>query len=291
MDTGAAAWVSSGYDPLDPSGTTWTKAAGISDRARRIRFTGSWSISTHGPIILLAEYGPKQGQPDVLPGEHARYVYLSTDYGRTWSTIFDLDTDVPHDAADGHHVHGVAWDPYWDRIWITWGDNDNGVAYSDDLGETWQVAYYWDKPQGKMQAVGIVPMERCILFGSDDTPNGVYRINRSEGKNAGAYTLEVAYRINDSTSRTHLCHAPYLSSTGVAYFPFGMEDVAGYPCIAATRDGYTWETIWTSDYHTPAGRGLRRVLGPTIRGNLIATANDGRDPGYGISIYRAPAPY
>lgn len=40
----------------------------------------------------------------------------------------------------GVHLHGVAFDKYWNRIWLSHGDGAfgrNGLFYSDDFGKTW----------------------------------------------------------------------------------------------------------------------------------------------------------
>lgn len=169
-------YISEGMN-VDPFTATWTQVT--QGHAKHVKFPVGWSIHVHENIILLSEYGPKangtwQGDP-IAEGGNARYVLMSEDYGQTWRTIFDLNTWL---ASQGRgltyqHPHGVAWDPWWQRVWFTFGDNfagqgSNGVLYSDDKGATWQIAKHISDPggtgaTGSPQVVGIQPMEKCIL--------------------------------------------------------------------------------------------------------------------------------
>jgi len=277
-------WLSAGYGT---GSVTWTKV--LSAHSAYATFTESWSLSTYKNMIFAAEYGPKLptwNGATIAPGENARYVYMSLDYGKTWSTVFDLNTyllDVQGRATPtANHVHGVTWDPYWDRIWVTFGDDTNGILYSDDLGQTWETAFYGAVNNDPYQVVGIIAMPKAVLFGTDVAPNGVQRIDRAQGKHAGAYPIEQAYTIpgDNGTARTHLCHAIHKvereGDDGPVLFGFSAETVAAASFIVATYDGFNFKLLWQDSVQQPAGLGLRTIAGPNLRGELIVGSNDAR---------------
>lgn len=276
-------WLSSGYSK---GGTvTWSKV--LTASGPYITFALAWSISTYKNMVFANEYGPKTGMQwlgnDVT--KNARYTYMSLDHGKTWTTIFDLNSYLTGQQgranADGVHLHGVAWDPYWDRIWVTFGDDVNGTVYSDDLGVTWQTAHYGNAFSSPHQNVGIMPMPKAVLFGSDGYPNGVQRINRTAGKHSGTYTIEQAYTINPGVNElTHLCQSIHKvereGGDGPVLFGFGAETAVVPSCIVATYDGFTFTKFWEDTQSQAAGRGLRSIAGPNLKGELIVGSNDGR---------------
>lgn len=276
---------------------TWEKT--LTAVAPYAYFAEAWGVSHHANIVLVAEYGPKTPTWNgVTVEDPARRVWLSLDYGRTWTQIFDLiqylQTDRGIAAPTGQHLHGVAWDPYWDRIWVTFGDDTNGTVFSDDLGKTWNTADWGPNYSSPRQAVGIVPMKDCILLGSDGTPNGVWRIDRAPGKHSGAYTIEDAWTVPDDQGRlTHLCQAiqrvPTPGGSDAILFGFGTETRPGRTFIVGTRDGYHFTQVWQDTLELTAGRGIRSIAGPTLTGELIVGSHDERVASR-WSEWRGPAP-
>lgn len=281
------AWRSTG---LAAGTVTWTQV--LEAPLPGIKYTQAWSQSAHGRIVLINEYGPKAGMEwpgfdGVVPqGGGAVRVNLSMDYGRTFKVIFNLadwvTTAGGRTSADMQHLHGVAWDPYWDRIWVTYGDGmggqgSNGVVYSDDLGGSWHFAHH--TPQGSQstfQCVGILPMPRCVLMFGDTTP-AVMRIDRAHGKRLGTYPVDVAYNSTAVGSPKHLCQgfsrARRAGDDAPALAAFSTEGGAGQDFIVATLDGWRFEDIWRGATTTPAGWGVRTPVGPTIRGQVLAATN------------------
>lgn len=288
-------WVSSGYPTLGAA-ATWAKV--LTAAAPAVTFGTAWGYSQHENIVLVAEYGPKYNPGnEVLEGQNARYAYLSLDHGKTWRNIFDLNAWVETTHGPGLalnvHLHGIAWDPYWDRIWITYGDDVNGTCFSDDLGATWHPAHWSNETYSLDQNVGIACLPGRILFGTDTAPNGVMAFDRSEGKKKGLYTLKQAYTIpgGDGTTRTHLCQAIHRvpqEGGGVWLFGFGAETNPGKSTIAATRDGFTWTTFWQDPVAQNPGKGLRTIAGPTLAGELIVGSDDQRTSLW--TVWRGPAP-
>lgn len=265
--------------------------------APSVKFTQAWSIFVADNIVLINDYGPKagftwgSGEVPIAEGQNARYTRMSLDNGKTWKTIFDLNAWLTTNgyATTGCHLHGVAYDKWWDRLWITFGDNAYGIGgtvFSDDLGETWHWANQGnadkDNPalspaNSSHQVVGIRPMPTCILFGTDSAPNGIIKIDRVQGKKLTKYKMEVAFSINDDTSGSHLCQGIWqFSDEHPVFFAFSSEFKASPSCIVATWDGDNFVKVWEDSINNPSGMGLRSVVGPTIRGNLIAAHNDRR---------------
>lgn len=280
--------------------TNMTMVECFAGHAAGVKFTSSWSIFTHENMVLVADYGPKAGSgwsgvEGIVPeGDNARYVRVSLNNGKTWKTIFDLNEFLPSKGypIEGSHVHGIAYDKWWDRLWLSFGDNaynTGGVLFSDDFGKTWNWANEGkvDKdnpalspPNSTCQVVGIIPIEGSILFGTDTSPNGVLKIDRVQGKKLSKYRIEVGFAIDSEPMTTHLCQGIYRASDDhPVFFAFGSELTSSPSCIVATWDGVTFKKVWEDTVNQPAGFGLRSVIAPTIRGNLIAAHNDTRISG------------
>lgn len=303
----AEAWLSSGF--RKGGDVTWSKV--LTAHSTYTNFASAWGVFDDGNMVLLIDYGGKAGvnygsTPVVPDGENARYAYMSLDFGKTWKTIFDLNEwalsngyatmdDQGQPQARGFHCHGIAYDKWWDRIWITFGDNTalagmnscGGTCYSDDFGKTWRAAN-WGKdsqhlsPTGsRHQNVGIWPMQDCILFGTDSSPNGVHRIERSQGKNiVGEYVINIAYAYSDEPMLTHLCQGIYQAiniPNQPVFFAFGAEGAIRKSFIVATRDGFDFKLVWESAEPNARGMGLRLIAGPTRQGNLVSRITDNID--------------
>lgn len=276
-------WRSTGYTDATPAAATWTKV--LTASSAHIYYTSAWSFSIHENIILVAEYGPKAPTwNDYSISSPARYVRISKDYGKTWRLVFDLVSYLKNDrklvSIDGQHLHGVLWDPYWNRIWITFGDDTNGLVYSDDEGATWSTAFWGPSPSAPWQGVGMAALPNCILIGSDGPPNGVWRIDRSQGKTSTTYRIEEAYVTPDDVGLlSHLCQAihkiPSINGD-IHLFGFGTEARPGKTFVVGTRDGYSFTRIWEDVSEVPLGRGVRTIAGPNLKGELIIGSNDER---------------
>lgn len=271
-------WKSTGWKG-DGTVPTW---AVVYQFQRQGIYAADWGFSQHGPFVLITDYGSKAS---VSGDEYARYCYLSKDYGKTWQTIFDLATVT---TGIGVHMHGACFDPYWNRIWISFGDGafgKNGLLYSDDLGVSWTWALQ-NNAQGVnfTQSVNIVALPTCILFASDSYPNGIQRIDRAQGRTptAGYYTVDSAWMIPDQpaslaylfqqVSRSEwIPDAPYL-------FVYSAENVTGKSGVVATFDGWSFDQIWISDANNTAGYGGRSVIGVTPTNEVIIGSFDSSNP-------------
>jgi hypothetical protein len=230
-------------------------------------FAPTWGFSSYGKIVVVNEYGPKASFTDM-----ARYSRLSTDGGATWSIVFDLQAQclalnqpAGWDGTNAH-LHGCAYDPWWDAIWICNGDYaepNPKVWLSFDRGTTWQVVYT------KHQYTSVIPLPNCILFGTDEGSgannglgNGIFRIPRQsrevlsiqaaliENTAGGAQTI-----VGSRSSRYALVSDPPTLLT----FSGGSDADRLY----VTYDGYTFKQIYLGSV---SPQGIQFAVGPTTTG-------------------------
>lgn len=151
---------------------TWTEVKNI---GMNMYIYGSFrQIDSHKNIVILSEYR--------LPAEYTsetdkagRKLFLSTDYGESFTEIFDLADHIPS-VAQGH-IHSIAYDRYDDIIWVVTGDTYDMIYFSKDLGATWYQATKEYK-DCNIQMTSIIPLADCVLFGTDCPILGVARYNK-----------------------------------------------------------------------------------------------------------------
>lgn len=263
--TGAAPgtlWLTTNY-PQYGASATWTKVLTCGgDNANYI--SGGWGMSSYKAIVVASEYGTK-----VTP-TNAGKVYLSINSGVTWSTILDLT------AVDGLHVHGVAYDPWWDAIWVVTGDTSANWAtrVSWDRGANWTTVI---SGASATQYTGILPLPASILFTSDGPTNGVHRIPRTTDRSVTAPV--VAYALNSTATITHVGATPFRAygPDMPALLPFLAQSGPGV--VVATYDGYNFSTIWT-DTASYTLKGPHTIFGPTSGGNYVGILADDRQANY-----------
>lgn len=248
-------------------------------------------------FVQIEEY--KAGHLVVAPYGSGRtaIVYLSNDYGATWRVIFRGDpsnttdyiapkaarlgsehgygawptpdlvvSDTPLDwAGTGNgnvHIHGVAYDKWYDRIWLCTGDGfgyENGVTgiwWTDDEGYTWNRLSTRNKTiMGSMttQLMGIVPMEHCVLFSSDGQGDGFWRWTRS-GKES-ELRIESCYHCGGKLSSLVLEGGRHSWSKDgrfvlASFAPDNVEqgDWMERGRIVATSNGHDFEEIYVDEF-------------------------------------------
>jgi|GEM_PF-7066526 len=201
-----------------------------------------------------------------------RYVYFTEDYGATWSLVFDLYTWSGNTA--GMHVHSAAYDPWWDRLWVAWGDvqmnSKLDVVYSDDHGATWiqlDALPSTYSALGAMQSTAVLPRPDYILFGSD--PNqGLWMIPRTAYRTYGK--LSIVYMNSGGTANTSIS-TNLTSLRGGLGFPIfhswtteRTDMLAGF---SVSHDDMTFQRVF--DYPQPSLKAINVVFGPSVKGNLL----------------------
>ena len=175
-------WRSSGWLSGSP---TWTKTLETENYGAAVPwFQPGWSINVGRQYVMASEYGS--------PKPNAYRAYLSTDYGATFTPVFDLRTQFVVDGASNCHLHGSAvdvWHGEIPRLWqITADVGFKGLWYSDNLGASWSripdAAYddYVNTPAlaEANNYTTITPTPLGLVLGADGMPDGVAYIPRDE---------------------------------------------------------------------------------------------------------------
>jgi hypothetical protein len=262
-------WRSTNYPTLDTA-CTWTKVLTCNSGPSSY-IEGMWGMSSYGSVVCVSEYGLK-----TPPTDGARYAYLSTDAGLTFTQIYD------HGTATGSHTHGIAYDHWWNCIWLVAGDGAfRTTKVSFDSGA------HWTEVSAAYQPVGVIPLEDCILFVMDAPPNGAMRIDRSGGQ--VGMVMQTALTIDPSASLTMIGGMPYRHAPGdpvlLPFFP-NVADKGSE--LWMTYDGVTFTQLWQDVATGVTERGLYKVVGPTATGWLFGESNDGRQTSLSRITLRAP---
>ncbi len=215
----------------------------------------NWGHTMYDNIILIAAYGDK------VPDDEPREVYMSVDSGATWEKILDVKEDFGIIANDNMHMHGVGYDPYWNRILVTTGDSpeDRNLYYSDDYGDSWVQVYDPYTPieekLGAMQ-LQIIPYSHGIVFGYHYWKRPVNSI-RTGFDPDDFVSLGMGGDLIGYPNRHWQVNDENLQMTLVPTDWFHSSD--RHPAIYASEDGVRWYEVWRTP---PGDRGFRSIVGP-----------------------------
>lgn len=231
--------------------------------------TWGWDTRTES-VLLMSEY---KSTPDATDGTNARFAYMSLDNGLTWQQIFEGPSNKMF------HIHSIGYDPYHNTIYIVSGDSVySNLHYSYDFGKTWKKVWEDD---GSMptQFLTIIAMPHCVLFGSDGSPDGIFRLDKNWRK--GEYhtivpeDIKCAYRIDPRNDGTfyQIVHSP-LYIDGAYYFATWTSlSVETQAYIVGTKDGYHFYDLFVSKPLSYANFGIRSLF--TDGKELIGSWRDG----------------
>lgn len=229
------------------------------------------NTSKYGVIGCYGTQTPASGDATTS----GRYVYWTENFGATWTQVFDLYTWGANTA--GLHVHSAAYDPWWDRIWVAWGDVVmNGkldVVYSDDHGVTW-VQLESGRTDftilGGLQTTTVLPRPNYILFGSD--PNqGCWFVPRDGYRVAGK--IQILYMNSGGTSNTSIStHMNSLRGEldAPVFHAWTTERVDMNAGFAVSYDDVVFQRAF--DYPQASLKAINTVWGPSVKGNLLIGA-------------------
>jgi hypothetical protein len=100
-------------------------------------------------------------------------IYTSKDKGLTWSIAYTFT------AGNINHIHGLFWDRYTKRIWITTGDRENEciIAYTENSFKTLNIVFRGGQ---EFRATNLLFYKDFIVFGTDSQyiKNEIKRIDR-----------------------------------------------------------------------------------------------------------------
>lgn len=186
--------------------------------------------SVHGkrPLALCASphgiyYGEYRNNSERSPVQ----IWGSHNQGVTWESVYQFD--------DVRHIHGVFYDNYEDKIWITTGDSDS----ESSIWVTGNNFKNMTKVIGGSQqyrAVSLLFTKKYIFWGSD-TPleqNYIYRMARGNGY------IERLQKVDSSIFWGCKVKDTLFFSTAVE--PSDVNK-CHYACIWGSSDGEKWKLI------------------------------------------------
>ena len=226
----------------------------------------------------------------------ARRLFLSTDFGENWSQIFDVYTTPTYKYGSGIHLHAVAYDEEWDRIWLLFGDNtgdgttisgyptNTQMYYSDDRGSTWTLYPAFPYVEGhsiKGQFTSIRIYKNNIVLGTDamSTCFGSVIIPRIGFKQLGTPQFGPGFVLNTSIVQEQTS-AYSVDDSYPAFMTLSAVSAANDPVVLISSDGgTTWNELWReTDFVTRpriTGGCIRTFLGPDTSNRVL-----GRYSGY-----------
>lgn len=221
----------------------------------------NWGFSTYQNIVVVNDYG-SQGTTGRL--------WVSTDYGKTFTKKLDINTAPYNTWIVNGHLHGSAYDAVFNRIWVSTGDGytNTYVLYSDDLGTTWNKVQAPFKDENgnsfvHTQFVGIFADTDFVLFNHDSSRAGVYRYNRGKKSDVPKFewVADITNHANNELATEGLyAGANLFKKDGVYYALSPWHDTAKGDAgilgkLLVSKDGYNWD-VFFQDYTNPeTGRG------------------------------------
>ncbi len=157
--------------------------------------------------------------------------------------------ELCHTFSEGEikHVHGIFWDKYRHRLWVTTGDSDNEshFYYTDDEFET--IHKYRGGDQS-WRAVSLIVTENHLVWGMDagkdapaDAINHIYRLNLNTGERKRVATIgNPSYHMVQTVSGAMVM--------GVTYEPGRKQETQEEASIYYSETGKHWQQLLTLPY-------------------------------------------
>lgn len=278
---------SSNYSVENPENTTYTEKLEMHNLDAN--FNNPWCLDNYYNIVLASDYGGHY-----LTG--ARYVYMSTDYGETWETIFDQKEaaetveGAPAYTTDAH-VHTCHYDRYRDRIWVCVGDQDNTATYySDDMGKTWKIIKGYTG-KGTMQYTGIISYPEGVFFGSDRAPDGVYFWDANQPND-----IKPFYLTERDSIRTLVYALPFrrfAEKNEVTYFVANRDDIVDGkmgPLIVGLKGVLGAQLLYdfTNDFNDYIATDISGCIGNTANDYVLVSVKNKNTGKYRLLRAKAP---
>lgn len=278
---------SSNYSVKNPENTTYTEKLEMHNLDAN--FNNPWCLDNYYNIVLASDYGGHY-----LTG--ARYVYMSTDFGKTWERIFDQKEasetveGAPAYTTDAH-VHTCHYDRYRDRIWVCVGDQDNTATYySDDMAKSWKLIKGLTG-KGVMQYTGITSYPEGVFFGSDRAPDGVYFWDETNPD-----TIEPFYLTERDTIRTLVYALPFrrfAEKDEVCYFVANRDDIVDGkmgPLIVGFKGVKGAQLLYdfTDDFNDYIATDISGCIGNTVNGYVLVSVKNKNTGKYRLLRAKAP---
>lgn len=189
----------------------------------------------------------------------ALHIYGSEDGGRHFEPVYTFP------AGSIRHVHGLFYDPYEDKIWVTTGDLEHEAAiwFTDKSFQSLQQVLGGSQQQ---RAVQLLFTKQFVYYGTDipEEQNYLYRLERKTGK------VERLQAVDSSVFYSCRVGSYLFFSTVVEPSRVNTTRDA---CIWGSADGESWQIIarfrkdiWSMKYFQygqirfPSGQNLSKYL-------------------------------
>jgi hypothetical protein len=266
-------------------------------------FNPLWSgnhqtIGSNGKGIV-AEYG-SQTSASGDQTARARRVWVTSDFGVTWTQVLDVYTyPTGSNANVGVHTHGAFYDEAWDRMWVTFGDNTGDgpvvsgglaqIGYSDDMGVTWNFLALPATYSG-VQVTTMAASSKFLLALPDGDPASVQLWKRTGYRELGPRREGAQFR--GGTGAQVIGQALHQAGPGLPIFASWMTSVATRATVVCSADeGRTWREVWTTAEIVPpqylTNLGILNIVGPTLNGVVLGHLTGYTPAGFTAATLRA----
>jgi len=166
------------------------------------------------------------------------HIYKSEDNGQTWDICYTFPKDTIR------HIHGIFYDKYTNKIWVTTGDRDNEclIASTSNRFKNLEIL---KRGKQKYRAVTLLFYKNYIVYGTDTEheENYIYSINRTTSKET------CLVKLHGSVLMATQNHATGEAAISTAVEPSTVNNHP-YAHVWFSKDGINWKDIYSAKKDT-----------------------------------------
>jgi len=159
------------------------------------------------------------------------HIYKSENSGQSWEICYTFPQNTIR------HIHGIFYDKYSDKLWITTGDRDNEclIASSSDEFKSLNIL---KQGKQKYRAVTLLFYKDFILYGTDTEheTNYIYRISRENGEEECLQSLQGSVLMATQDSMGQAAISTAVEPSTINKHP--------YAHIWFSKNGLDWKDIY-----------------------------------------------
>jgi hypothetical protein len=214
-------------------------------------------------------------------------VYISTDKGVTFTRVLNITTYNSQTNNTNVHIHSAAWDPWDERIYITFGDLSGSstevvgqgnmeILYSDDYGLTWsaipELQFFTPTNTVKSQFTGIFCTREAVVFGSDNNFRGPCVVFPKKGYRKLGKGFFATFMNGTAPFTYDFTRVGGLEENFPIFFGFLRTAAAGAIALNASFNGLDWYECYRLDAPNVLSnnQGSFSPIGPTLAGKVYA---------------------